>query len=430
MRLSRPIHGLVLVVTLGAFSCYGQKVRDHGKPIATVEKKVIGEADFQRYLADMSLVEDPGQRNQVVEQFLDQVAVLEKARRIGLPREQRFKKAVELGELKLLAQGMTERNRKSILRDSEVSPEAAIRYYEAHKSAFPVETGFTLRQVLIYVRGNPAYPDQGLTEPKAKAKATKALADLRRGISWEEIAKTYSDDLGSRDRGGLIPHGHFGRFAKEVEEAVRTQPLGKPGEPIRSLFGYHVIEVVDRVVDPVPKPFDEVKAVIAARLSDGQSAKARMLFMTPIQVELAFEVTEASQRDTSLLGHDVVPPDSVLAFIEKKPVLESEFQWFLQDAFRPSQQVSVFNRPGARQGLLRSFLDMRLLANKARKDGLHRLAPYLDDRRRMEERLLLEFMREREKLGPFCQCGDSPESVERSRLNAIRAEVGLVPQRR
>jgi hypothetical protein len=310
-----------------------------------------------------------------------------------LPQDPRFKKAVELGELRLLAHLMTERNREAILRNSKVSPDAIQAYYQAHKHEFLVETGFSIRSVLVYVKGNPAYPDQGMTDAKAKARAAKALADLRRGIGWDVVAKTYSDDLGTQGKGGLIRHGQFGLFAKEVELAVRTQPLGKPGEPIRSIFGYHVIEVVDRVVEAVPKPFDEVKSVIAARLGDEQSAKARLIFMTPIQDEIGFEVTEAGKLDTSLLNKDDVPEDTILAFVAKRPVLESEFQWFLKDAFLPSQRLPAYNRAGARQGLLRSYLDMRLLEAKARKDGLDRLPSYLEERARMEQRLLLEFMR-------------------------------------
>jgi hypothetical protein len=439
--MPRHTQAFALVAALGVSvpfmsACQGRKARDHGKPIATVGKEVIGEADFQRYLTDTCSAEElatiahgPLIRKQALEGFLDQMAVVEKARQIGIPREQRFKKAVELGELKLLAQLLTERNRESILRNSEVPPDAVAAYYESHKHEFPVETGFSLRQILAYVQGNPAYPEQGTTDAKAKAKARKALADLRRGISWEVVAKTYSDDQGSSGKGGLVRHGQFGLFTQEVEEAVRTQPLGRPSDPIRTIFGYHVIEVVDRVVDPVPKPFEEVKPVIATRLGDQQSAKARLLFMTPFQIEFAFEVTEAGRMDTSLFDKDAFPQDTVLALIGKKPVLESEFQWFLKDAFMPSHRVSVYNRPGARQGLLWSFLDMRLLAAKARKDGLHRLPSYLEDRGRMEERLLLEFMREREKLGPFCQCGDlfkDHQAVERPRLDKVRAEVGLV----
>lgn len=436
---------MVLLATLGLAGsflsackggCQGKPASDRGTPIATLGKQVIGEADFHRHLADTYPAEqltvigqDPVHREQALNRFLDQIAFLEKARRIGLPDEPRFKKAVELGELKLLAHLMTERNRETILRNSEVSPDAIPAYYEAHKHEFPVEIGFSMRWVLVYVRGNPAYPDQGTTEAKAKATAAKALVDLRRGIGWEAVAQTYSDDLGSKGKGGLIRHGQFGLYGKEVEGAVRTQPLGKPGEPIRSVFGYHVIEVVDRVVEPVPKPFDEVKSAIAARLGDEQSAKARLLFMTPIQDEIGFEVTEAGKLDTSLLNEDGVPQDTVLALVGKLPVLESDFHWFLKDVFLPSQRMAAYNRAGARQGLLRSYLDMLLLEAKARKDGLDRLASHLGERTRMEQRLLLEFMQEREKLSLDGRPGNFPPdrgALERITFDKLRAEAGLV----
>jgi len=416
-------------------SCQGQRAPDHGKPLATLGKRLIGEADFQRHLAGAlsaeqraAITQDAGKRQVALQKFLDGEAVLEKARQEGIPREPRFMKAVELMEMKSLAKLMTDRNRDAILHNSEVTAAEVQARYDAHKNELLVEARFTFRQVLVYVQGNPAFPDKGMTDAKARAKATKALAELRRGRAWEAVVKAYSDDVGSNGK-GLIRDGHFGYFAKEVESAIRTQPLGQPGQPFRSIFGYHVIEMVDRTLDGQPKPLDEVKAILEAQLRDERAAGARASFMAPIQEEIGLHITKAGKSEASLLDRDAVPTDAVLATVGNRQVSESDFQWFLKDAWMPGQRMAAYSRPGARQGMLRSFLDMLVLEAKARKDGLEQSSGFQHARGEMEERLLLEFMQERDKTGPGCDCGnteDERRATLRRYFDRTRAEVGLV----
>ncbi|HEX7505208.1 MAG TPA: peptidylprolyl isomerase, partial [Polyangia bacterium] len=327
---------------------------------------------------------------------------------------------------------MTDRHRGAILRDAQVTAaelqvEVEARY-AAHKDELLVEPRFTFRQVLVYVQGNPAFPDRGMPDVKARAKVAKALAALRRGTSWEEVVKTYSDDSGSNGK-GLIRDGRFGYFAREVESAIRTQPLGQPGQPFRSMFGYHVIEVVDRILAGQPKPFDEVKGMLEGQWRDERAARARVLFMTPIQAEIGLHITLAGESDSSLLDGTAMPADALLATVGRRQVREADFQWFLKDAWLPGQRVAAYARPGTRQGMLGSFLDTLVLEAKARKEGLQRSNAFLQERAVMEERLLVEFMRERDKMGAHCDCGnteDQRRAAWRRYFDRTRAEVDLV----
>jgi hypothetical protein len=59
------------------------------------------------------------------------------------------------------------------------------RFYEEHKSEYTRAPSFSARQVLVYVRGNPAFPERGLPESQARSKAQPALKRLRAGQSWD-----------------------------------------------------------------------------------------------------------------------------------------------------------------------------------------------------------------------------------------------------
>lgn len=82
-------------------------------------------------------------------------------------------------------------------------------------------------------------------EAEGKAKAAKARID--RGESLEELAKTLSEDPGSKDRGGDL--GEFGRgeMVPEFERAAFAATPGTVTAPVRSPFGWHLILVTERV---------------------------------------------------------------------------------------------------------------------------------------------------------------------------------------
>jgi hypothetical protein len=77
--------------------------------------------------------------------------------------------------------------------------------------------------------------------------------------------------------------------------------------------------------------------------------------------------------------------------------------------------------------LLRSFLDMRVLAAQARRQRLDRSADFQQARAARVEQLLGEFVRQREGIGAFCTRGsrDECDRAEQAYLGRIRAEVGL-----
>ncbi len=81
----------------------------------------------------------------------------------------------------------------------------------------------------------------------AEAKARAAIKRIEKGEKIEELAKTLSEDPGSKDRGGDL--GEFGRgeMVPEFESAAFRAEPGKVVGPVKSPFGYHVLLVTERV---------------------------------------------------------------------------------------------------------------------------------------------------------------------------------------
>lgn len=438
MRKPVLAFGAAALLTLGLALVYKAELGAlfaRQSPIASIGSEVISETEFQSYLKDAYTSEQateihrkPSERQLALTRYLDHRALLAKAQSLGIDQDPRYKKALELMAVKVLARLMTDRNRESILRNSQVSPEEVKTYFEQHRQEFTEEPRFTARHLLVYVKGNPAFPEQGLNDGAARAKANRALTKLQAQESWDVVAKAYSDEVPTNENGGLLRDRQFGYAAKEVEQAIRTQELGKPVDVIKSQFGYHIVQVEQRVLENEPRPFEAVKDIITEKLTEQRSAEARTLFMTPFWNELGFTVTDAGKRDVSLLDEQAVAENEVLATVGGRSVLESDFRWFTKDAILPSQRMRAFSRPGARLSMLSSYLDMLVLEAKARKDGLDRSPEFVRTRISEEESLLAEFVRGQDKASPAVQ-GDQSEQerelAQRQYLERVRAEVGL-----
>lgn len=83
----------------------------------------------------------------------------------------------------------------------------------------------------------------------ALAKARSIADQLRQSPNdqalWNQLASQYSDDPGSKASGGDLGFVGKGQFVKEFEQAVRGMQLGQVSEPIKSQYGYHVIQLLE-----------------------------------------------------------------------------------------------------------------------------------------------------------------------------------------
>lgn len=69
---------------------------------------------------------------------------------------------------------------------------------------------------------------------------------LRAGEDFAELALQYSDDTGSAQQGGDLGFFPRGRMVSEFEEAAFGLAIGEISDPVRSQFGYHIIETLER----------------------------------------------------------------------------------------------------------------------------------------------------------------------------------------
>ena len=278
--------------------------------IANLGKSTVRQSDFDTFLR---LVYSEAQRNQISTTpgaidrvkagYLDSMVMAAKARKIGLNKTGDFKKQMEYAEIRVLATALGENIKDDLKKRTEVSDEDLKAYYDKNQAQFQSKSAFDARHILISVKGTQAAGDKGLNDEEAKAKVAKAQADLQAGKSWQDVAKEYSDDPGSKEKGGLYENIAYGSFVPEFEEAVRKQDLGKPGEPVKSKFGYHIIQVEKRT-EPVLQPFEKVKEQVRPKVVAAKQEEARNGYMDAFRKDVGFvEGAKEGAKAPAKKGH-------------------------------------------------------------------------------------------------------------------------------
>ncbi|HUG56454.1 MAG TPA: peptidylprolyl isomerase, partial [Candidatus Limnocylindrales bacterium] len=103
----------------------------------------------------------------------------------------------------------------------------------------------------------------------AAAKARGITARLRAAPSdqalWNRLAQELSDDPGSKFSGGDLGTVGKGQFVAEFEDAAQRLPVGAISDPVKTQFGYHVIQVKGRVP---PQDSELVGRLLASGFSE------------------------------------------------------------------------------------------------------------------------------------------------------------------
>ncbi len=160
------------------------------------------------------------------------------------------------------------------------------QYYNDHQSQYMEPEEADSRHILISV---PANAD-AKTVAADQAKAESVLEQLKNGASWTAMAKKYSDDPGSKDKGGELGFVQKGVMVPAFDNDIFTEPIGKLAI-VRSQYGFHVVQVEARH-DAQQQPLNQVLPDIQATLIQTQTAAA----------ETSYAQTLTAQADKDGLG--------------------------------------------------------------------------------------------------------------------------------
>src|SRR5579871_5282778 len=119
---------------------------------------------------------------------------------------------------------------KALAKDVTVTPAQIKDYFNKNHATFDKPEQVTARHILV----------------PSLALANQIEADLKSGQNFATLAKKYSTDPGSKDKGGELGSFRRGQMVPSFDKYAFSAPIGVISPPIKSPFGYHIIQVESR----------------------------------------------------------------------------------------------------------------------------------------------------------------------------------------
>ena len=147
------------------------------------------------------------------------------------------------------AQLISEKIYASVTKDAKVSDADITKYYNQNKSQYQTGESRDVRHILV----------------KSKAQANKIYDQLKAGASFAALAKKYSIDPGSKNNGGKLTIVR-GQTVAPFDATAFNLSTNVVSRPIKTQYGYHVIQPISDVRPPTTTPLKQAKPQIEATL--------------------------------------------------------------------------------------------------------------------------------------------------------------------
>jgi peptidyl-prolyl cis-trans isomerase C len=220
------------------------------KVLATVNGQPITETMVEEEAKSLPpyvrpILDTPAGRIQFLESLITRDLLVQESLRRGIDRRDDVRERLSMARRSILLEALL---REVTEKAPGLSDEALRKYYDTNASSFQVGERVRVSHLLF----------------RDKAKAEDAARRAREGGSFAEMARTAPTEGGTAADLGFIERGSF---VKEFEDAAFRAKEGSIVGPVRTTYGFHVIQVGERKSAGI-RPFEEVKGQISTDLRE------------------------------------------------------------------------------------------------------------------------------------------------------------------
>ena len=173
-------------------------------------------------------------KNDIAERILLNKALYARAEAAGVTKDDTVRVAAELAAQKSYVTALLAKVEKDAATD-----EAVLAHYNENKEKYQ-RPMVRARHILV----------------KDEALANDISGQLAAGGDFAALAREHSEDRGSKAKGGELPWATRDRWVPEFAEAAFATDVGSTTKPIKTKFGYHIIEVLEK---REMQPLEEVR---------------------------------------------------------------------------------------------------------------------------------------------------------------------------
>ncbi len=251
---------------------------------------VIKMSDLNRLISyypaerQKSLQDNPAQKITLVKRMIEVKIMAALARKEGFDKDPEFKE-----QLQYMIDDFTATHYlgKALAKDITVSDADIKQYYDANKEKFKVPEQVRARHILIKVSAKATDEEK----KKAKEKINELRQRAEKGEDFAKLASEYSDDLGTKKRGGDTDYFARGKMVKPFENAAFSLKPGAISDIVETKFGYHIIKVEDHK-EARTMGLEEVKASIRDYLKNELKIPRQVEFVLTAKEKAGVEIFE------------------------------------------------------------------------------------------------------------------------------------------
>jgi foldase protein PrsA len=211
--------------------------------------------------------------------------------------EKKFEAALESENVTLdqLSQSLREslwldKMKAAVNRGVTISEDEAKAYYDAHKAEYVQQESRKVRHILIspfatLVDGTVSTTASLAEWDAAKGEAERVRSEIQNGADFVSEAEKYSDDKSTKDSGGELGAVIRGQMVPAFEEAVFSLKKGDLSDPVKTEYGYHLIQVTD-ITPEQQLAYDQVKENIKSTLLEEKQADTWNTWLAQKEAEL------------------------------------------------------------------------------------------------------------------------------------------------
>jgi peptidyl-prolyl cis-trans isomerase C len=234
--------------------------------IQQIMPTLVGFEIAKAYAQEHGITASEHEVDQQVEMIKDRISQQAQAQGMNVGRQEAFQQALKQNNLteeqlreQLREQLPVQKVQERVVGNPEVSQEEIKQFYEQNKEGqFTTLEQRCARHILFN-------KDQ-------KKEAEEVKSQLENGGDFAELAKKYSQDPGSAEKGGDLGCLGRGETVPSFDKAIFNAKEGEIVGPVETEFGYHVIEVTD-IRQRSTQPLSEVEAQIRGQLSADKQAE-------------------------------------------------------------------------------------------------------------------------------------------------------------
>jgi peptidyl-prolyl cis-trans isomerase D len=224
---------------------------------------------------------------------------------------------------------------EQFIESVSITEEEIQEYYATHEAEFNKGKEVKARHILLRVADD--------ADEETEAAVQQQIVEIRglveEGRDFADLAKTYSEDPGSAENGGDLGFFSKGMMVPEFEAAAFALEPGQVSEPVRTQFGYHLLQVEEIREDT--DPYATVKPLIEERLKSEQ-AKALAQKRADEAYQMLLEKKELQQVAESL---GVTAAESQF-FGQGEPIDDTlSVNWQVQNVAMTLSMTNPFSQP-------------------------------------------------------------------------------------